>query len=946
MRARNLRNGPKKRETSTYNTVKGYLKPAEVRKFVNIFYEVRKKEWLAASLMFSLHFMLMATLYFLKPARDSLFLSEIGPQQLPFVYLMLAAVAVPVSIFMSKYLHEYTSKMVLQGSLLFFIVSLIALRWFFTLNVQWVFVVFYIWVGIFGILVISQFWLYANALFNAAQSKRLFSFLNLGAIFGAIAGSQASSILVAWLNLSTENLLFVSMGMLGICCGVTYFINEKENIQEQDDFNSEEDSFAYSTRDVFKTVFKSRYQLLIAGIIGFAMLVSTLVDYQFKTVASTAYPSTAALTSFLGTFYGGLSVVSLLIQILLSSQIIKRLGLGGAILARPASICVGAILFLFEPVLAVAIYMQGFDRATRYSIDKTGRELLFLPLPQSLKRKTKIFMDIFVDRLFRGLAGLLLLAFIYIEDFTVDQISYVVLAAIGIWILLGIWARKEYVNTFRESLSKRYIDVDQISLNLDQPVVYNAIKEMLQSGDHSRIIYALVMLKDTQADKIADELQMLLKSDHSNIRLRALQLLLDVESKNVSQNVEKLLDDDDPEVRLEAVNYLCKHGRDDPQSIIRSYLDHDDENLKYAALGCVYKHGGGLDEQIDGELIEKMLERDDKDAIVLKAQIAQVLGYLPDHPNGKQYVSTLLAQQEDMVVKKALESIRQLGDKSFIEELLKKLKDSAHVLDVQKTLASYGEECFDTFKAAFLDASKELAVREQIPGIFKQIPTQQSVQYLIAMLEEPNPTLRYKVVKALNKLKKKNKRLQFDPEAIRKALKRESRAYFELLAIKMVQRTDIPNNILIISLKEKMDQTKERLFRLAGILYDQQDIYGSYLALRSSSEEARASSVEFIDNLLKAEEKEYILPIIDTPNEEEKMIKGRKLFNISIDNYEDAMLELLNGEDVWLRACALFSVSGTCPPALLQRLKESSSNENPDLIKETAAYVLERNRKS
>jgi len=64
--------------------------------------------------------MLMATLYFLKPARDSLFLSEIGPRQLPFVYLMLAAVAVPVSIFMSKYLREYTSKKVLQGSLLVF----------------------------------------------------------------------------------------------------------------------------------------------------------------------------------------------------------------------------------------------------------------------------------------------------------------------------------------------------------------------------------------------------------------------------------------------------------------------------------------------------------------------------------------------------------------------------------------------------------------------------------------------------------------------------------------------------------------------------------------------------------------------------------------------------------------------------------------------------------
>ena len=107
-----------------------------MRKFVNLFYEVRKDEWLSAGLMFLLHGMLMATLYFLKPARDSLFLSEVGPRQLPFVYLLLAAVAIPVSIYMSKNLRHYTSRKVLQGSLVFFIVTILILRWLFILNVE------------------------------------------------------------------------------------------------------------------------------------------------------------------------------------------------------------------------------------------------------------------------------------------------------------------------------------------------------------------------------------------------------------------------------------------------------------------------------------------------------------------------------------------------------------------------------------------------------------------------------------------------------------------------------------------------------------------------------------------------------------------------------------------------------------------------------------------
>lgn len=898
---------------------------------------------MSAGLMFLLHFMLMGTLYFLKPARDSLFLSEIGPRQLPWVYLLLAVVAVPVSLYMTKNLRQHTSRKVLQGSLVIFIGTLFLVRWAFTLDDQWVFVAFYIWVGIFGILIISQFWLYANALFNAAQSKRLFSFLNLGAILGAIIGSQASSVLVAWLDLSTENLLYVCMGMLGACLGLIFLIDEEEDGEEEQIDVDEKSTLAYSTRDVFRTVYKSRYQLLIAGIIGFAMLVSTLVDYQFKTVASQTYESTAGLTSFLGTFYGALSFVSLLIQILLSAQIIKRLGLGGAVLSRPVSILIGAVLFLFEPVLAVAIYMQGLDRATRYSIDKTGRELLFLPLPQSVKRKTKIFMDIFVDRFFRGIAGLLLLGFIFIRNFTVDQISYLVIVAVGIWVALGFWARKEYVRKFRDSLRKRYIDIDKISLNLDEPVVYRAVKEMLESENNSRIIYALTMLKNNHVAKIAPQLETLLDSNHQKIRLRALQLLQNVTIINASDKVEQMLTDNDPEVRLEAVNYLCKHSQESPEDVMQSYLAHEDTTLKYAALSCIHKHGNPENVAIDDELIEEVLQRDDKNAIVIQAQIAQVLGYKQDHPKGEQFLKTLLSRSEPMIVRKTLESIRRLKHKAFVPELLNKLREPQYVGDIQETLAAYGAECYDLFKGVFYDDSKSIEVREEIPGIFVKIGRQQSVEILQEMLNEANPRLRYKVIKALNKLKRQGRRFKFDEERIQEILQKESREYFELLAIKMVQKTDIPNNILIISLKEKMDQTKERLFRLVGLLHDQQDIYGSYLALRSSSEDARAASVEFMDNVLENEDKKFILPIIDMPDEEERMEKGRDLFDIRINGYEDAMLELLNGGDIWLRACALFSISKDCPASLQQHLREAADNDSPELIKETADYVLKRN---
>src|SRR5690625_3883810 len=136
-----------------------------IKNIVNIFYDIRKGEWWAVSLMFLLHFLLMTALYLLKPARDSLFLSGIGARQLPFVYLLLAAVSMPVSIFISKITQKYKPKRVLQYTLLFFIGNLGLLRLLFNVDAAWVYYVFYVLVGIFSIVLCAQFVLLASSLF-------------------------------------------------------------------------------------------------------------------------------------------------------------------------------------------------------------------------------------------------------------------------------------------------------------------------------------------------------------------------------------------------------------------------------------------------------------------------------------------------------------------------------------------------------------------------------------------------------------------------------------------------------------------------------------------------------------------------------------------------------------------------------------------------------------
>ncbi|MFH5833292.1 Npt1/Npt2 family nucleotide transporter [Halalkalibaculum sp. DA3122] len=912
-----------------------------MKKLISTFYDIRKDEWQRVLLMFGLHFILMVVLYFLKPARDSLFLTENGPSELPYVYILLAVVSIPVTQLLTSVMKRYPVRNVLIWTLGALAANLLFIRWLFQFRMEWIFMGFYIWVGIFGILVISLFWLLANTIFQPSQSKRIFSFLTLGAIFGAITGSETSSLIVALLDLSTENLLYVCIALLLAGIVLLYFIpgQSAEAGKEQTGGEREKSSSAFKSA---RNVLTSRYQLTVAAIIGLTMITTTFTDYQFKALAFDAHPDTAGLTAFMGTFYAGISLASLGIQVLLSSEIIKKTGLSGAILSRPAGMMIGAILMAIEPVLASVVILNGFDGATRYSIDRTGRELLFLPLSQHTKEQTKIFIDIFVDRFSRGLGGLLLLGFIAVLGWSVHLLTYAVITLLIVWILLGIKAQRGYVDKFRNSVQKQLIGTGSIALNLNESTILTIIKESLSSSSDSQVLHTLILLEDGEVDKIADELRQLLYHSNKEIKLRALKMLQDVESLNLTEEIKELLDDEDPEIRLETIYYLCRHSSEDPTSVIKSYLDHSSYKLKSAALGCASKHRGSATDLVEPDFFDQLLHKEGKDAIVIKAQIADALGYINDDRISRKYLSQLLDDDHPSVVRKAIASMGRQQNDRFIPLLIKKLENPEYKIEIRKALASFGSDHLILFKDRFFDESVSKNIRKSIPGIFAYLPEQISADQLFEMIRIDDPDLRYHVIKSLNKLLRERPSLAMKTMRVRAIIRSEAQNIFELLAMKQLQPPNRPNKILLKALDEKMEQGTERIFRLLGLIYDSRDMYGTYLALQSISPDKRSAAIEFLDNVLTDADHQYIFPIIDSRSEPEKLEAGRRLFDIPQMRYDQGLLQLINGEDLWLQICAIYSVSPQCPATLQAKVREVAHSPHK-LIRETAELVIKRN---
>lgn len=918
-----------------------------LRNPVSIIYDVREEERKTVFLMAGLHFILLVVLYFLKPARDSLFLVETGPDQLPLVYIILALVSLPVTYLVSNVLTRYSTRHAMVWMLVFLTLNLLLLRGLFVLDHPLIYMLFYIWVGIFGILVISLFWLLANSIFDAAQSKRLFSFLTLSAILGSIIGSNASSLIVSYTSLITENLLYLCIALLGVA--VLLLSHLPESRSGRKDENEPESRLGEERikSSVVKTIFSSRYQLMITGVIGLTTVASTLTDYQFKVLSFGAYPETESLTAFMGMFYAGISLVSLVVQVLFSSGIIKKWGVAGAVLTRPAGMMVGGVLMVIEPVLASVIILKGFDSTTRYSIDKTGRELLFLPLSQNVKERTKLFIDMFVDRFSRGLSGGLLLLLLFLTENPVNLIAYVLLFTLVCWMFLGYSARKEYVNTFRASLQRMMVDTGSIELNLDEPTILELIKESLRGGNDSQLLHTLLLLENTNGEPVAGELKNLLKHPNPEVRLRALKHFQGLKNVTLNEDVQDLLHDEEPEIRVETIYYLCLHTAKDPSSVIQSFLMKDDIQMQSAALGCACKHGEGNGEFPDPEMIDRILNNlpeNEMNRVVIKTQLAEALGFISNRSLATRHLSELVQDTNRTVVKKALQSIARLKIDRLIPTLLQMLETNEYSVEVKEALGSFGDDYLMLYKNRFLDSSLPRTIRKQIPEIFYYRPNEQSLRRLEDMMETDEPGLRYHVIKTMNKIHRKKPERVPDRERVRSLLRFESRNYFNLLAIKVIQPKRRPNSILLRALTEKMDQTLERMFRLLGLIYDQKDLYSSYLALNSISSEKRSAALEFIDNILHPEDHKYIFPIVDDTGDDKKMEAGYRLFHIEKEPYDKALTRLIDGDDRWLKICAVYSVSPVCPADLQGRVAELTRTDDP-LIRETAMMVQKRNQK-
>ncbi|MBI2841409.1 MAG: hypothetical protein HYX75_24090 [Acidobacteria bacterium] len=904
---------------------------------------IRKGEWGVTLLMLSCIFGVMTFYYILKPLRSGLFLRSFPSSHLPYAYFLTAFFAGSLATLFFKLSRRISAITFLTATNLAIIATLLYFRWAMGREIHYLPYVYFVYVQIISVLSTAQFWLLAGYVFDNQQSKRIFPILGSGAIAGAMAGSFVPAFLSRRLETPTMLLICVS-----ICILLTVLSQlawrrrrpESDLAPHRRGFEEKPDRLV----DLLQLIFGSRHLLLVAVLVFLTLIASQISDWQLNDAAQSAFShlpkpeQEKMINSLFGRFYFVTNILGILLQLSLSAFVVRNFGIGTAILFLPGALFLSAIGVILAPTLWTAVIALGSNSVFRYSINRVGFELLYLPLSPEVRKRIKVFIDVFIDRFGRAVAGLIVLALtgaVVSAGLRGTAVAIAILTAACVMICLML--RRSYVDAFRKKLARGEVDVSEVHRYISDPQTVRLLLGALESGNERQILYALGLLQSSRGVDFSAKLIPLLTHPSASIRESALRTLPAVPVDH-SAEVERLLEDSSENVRWATVDYLCSTS---PPQLQRLLAD-DDINIRLAVARWMAEHPeSGIGPSKD--FISRLQAGPDADAWQSRAAVAELSAILPASPS-LLHLRRSLADPDPKVQGAAARASGRAGHRELVLDLLPLLTRGPTRGAARGALVAYGPRVVGTLGDVLGDVSYDLAIRRQIPWVLARIPTRRSADALVDNLGVDDPLLKYRDLKALNRIRDVKPELPGARPAIAARIYAETRAYYESLLLyrSLTSGSDGPaSGLLERALRERIDQNMEIVFRLLGLQYPQKDIYFAYAALKEARPDRRASAIEFLDNLLQKDVKSIILPLVEEPSLERLAELGSRQFGLRASSRVETLRQIAEASDLWLKTCALHEIGERRLQELSDVCRRYAAASDPG-VRETALWALAR----
>ncbi len=898
--------------------------------------DVRPGEEARVLRMFALLSLIIATNYVLKPVRSALFLSQFGSSLLPYVYVVVALVLGFVAAFVVRFDHTRDLPRFIVHLSCFFSFHLL-LFWLASVA-GWRFTgfVFYVWVSVVIALLPSVFWLLANYVFYAHEGRRLFPVVMAGGLSGSILGGVATSLLVPLVGASgmmlAAGVLLLSIALLARATGS----RERERMSERrEDLRRQERSRSSpGNESPYRLVARSRYLTMVAALVVVTSLTSTLVDYQFNSVVEKSFPTEDELARFFGAFFAGINVLAFFLQLALAGRILSRLGVGAGLLVLPLGLVTSSFSFVLSPSLLTASLLKTADDGLSNSINRASLEVLYLPLSLSVKNRLKIWIDLFVERVGRGLGGLLLLGATAAASLTSREIGFAVLALLIGWILLVLSVRREYVVTLKESLARR--DISDLDSTLHDPASRGVFLAILTGSDAREIVYALSLIQGIGDPEILEAVSTLASHENPQVRASALRVLRTATDPVAIADIETRTADEDPAAAAEAFALWLHLEPDKAREAFERLAAGGDVPRIAAVLDCL----GGAP-ALPAAALERVVARYGASPSAEERRLAaKAIESLPADLEPSSLLLKLLEDDDVEVARAAVLSAgaRRSSDGVF-EALVRVLARRPLRAQIRRSIARFGPEVVPKLEEYLKDPALHPAARRAVPRAIAEIEDSRSVEALFGSLPAADPRLHYQAIKSLAHLRARGGALRF-PRAEADRLLTYERDFLQELfrletSLSRVRAEAASRRLLIQVLGERIEYTRERIFRLLGLTYRQDEISSLWNRLSSGPPTVKATALEYLANFLSRSHRETLFPIL----EETTRLEAMRRWELAIVPLEEALSRLTASEDYWIAACAV-TVAGELRLKSLQPRIESLRDHPGAIVREAAARAF------
>ncbi|MBM3310312.1 MAG: hypothetical protein FJY80_02270 [Candidatus Aminicenantes bacterium] len=787
-------------------------------------------------------FLIMAAAYLLLVQKTARILgSTNGLSKVLKAYVLTAALMAVVGSVNSRLLQVLRREAYISRSLAVFILSFVGFR--LLLDSGWTHapIVFWFWADVFLALSVTQFWLLVNDLLRPRQAKRFVGFFVGAGLLGGFFGSA-----VAWgmaLVGQARNLILVCAGFL-IICRVLLRVEFKPLLVRREAGDEEARRDKPHLWAGFRAIVQNRYLLVLSGFMMAGFAVPRVLDWQLNKALYQAFRGDERATAaYMGGFMMAVLVAAYLIHILFTNRLLRKFSFRAALLFAPALLLGGAAAGMFISGAfwrTYAAILRGADKSLSFSLSQSTREILFIPVPQAVKVKAKVVIDLFISKFADVLAvGFILLVAGEGRILGLDydhRLLAVLVVFLVFWIIFGRRVVREYVEVVKSHLHLRWPEADKLVLDRIDLDATKLVFDTLESRSRSSVLFAMNLMDLIDKEKLSPELREIISVRSAEIEAGSMDALLGLDGTALLPEADDALDE----------RVLSRE--------VREIMNLD----VYQTL---------MERQVAETARETTAS-----AETSQMEVAKALGMMrPDAPLVRELLP-LIRHESSEVARYALESAGRLRRREFVPAVVPHLGRPATAAAAAEALAAYGDSIAGTLVDYLLDPGEPLPVRRHIPEVLARTSSPRTARLLLAALGR-DEALDGEVIESLFRLRGRDPARVFDEGVVRAHVFRLARAAAGFVcAVADVQagRSSASEADLETALARRL----KMLFELLSLAYSREDVLRAYQNYRKESRRSTDYALELLEHVLPRDVRDAVLPLLeDLPLED----KARRL---------------------------------------------------------------------